>query len=104
EFARRKVDVIVTTGSSALAVKEAIATVPVVFALLADPIGSGHIANLARPGGNATRLSLQTLDTGATRLQLLRERAARLRRSEIRPTWSRVARRKSSPGRSGSSW
>ena len=41
EFARLKVDVIVTTGSSAPAVKEAIATVPVVFALWADPVGSG---------------------------------------------------------------
>src|SRR6516165_8068967 len=46
EFARLKVNVIVTTGSSAVAVKEAITTVPVVFALLADPIGSGYIASL----------------------------------------------------------
>ena len=83
EFARRKVDVIVTTGSSALAVKEAIATVPVVFALLADPIGSGYIANLARPGGNATGLSLQSLDTGAKRLELLREVVPGLRRLVI---------------------
>ena len=83
DFARRKVDVIVTTGSSALAVKEAIATVPVVFALWADPVGSGYIAGLARPGGNATGLSIQTLDTAAKRLELLREVVPRLRRLAI---------------------
>jgi putative ABC transport system substrate-binding protein len=83
EFARLKVDVIVTTGSSALAVKEAIATVPVVFALWADPVGSGYIASLARPGGNATGLSIQTLDTAAKRLELLREVVPSLRRLAI---------------------
>jgi putative ABC transport system substrate-binding protein len=83
EFARLKVNVIVTTGSSALAVKEAIATVPVVFALWADPIGSGYIASLARPGGNATGLSIQTLDTAAKRLELLREVVPMLQRLAI---------------------
>jgi putative ABC transport system substrate-binding protein len=83
QFARMKVDVIVTTGSSALAVKEAIATVPVVFALWADPVGSGYIASLARPGGNATGLSIQTLDTAAKRLELLREVVPGLRRLTI---------------------
>src|SRR3989442_648975 len=83
EFARRKVDVIVTTGSSALAVKEAIATVPVVFALWADPVGSGYVASLARPGRNATGLSIQTLDTAAKRLELMREVVPGLRRLAI---------------------
>jgi len=83
EFARLKVDVIVTTGSSALAVKEAISTVPVVFALWSDPIGSGYIASLARPGGNATGLSLQSLDTAAKRLELVREVVPGLRRVAI---------------------
>ena len=83
EFARRKVDVIVTTGSSALAVKEAISTVPVVFALWSDPIGSGYVASLARPGGNATGLSLQSLDTAAKRLELLREVVPDLRRLTV---------------------
>ena len=83
EFARLKVDVIVTSGSSALAVREAIATVPVVFAMVADPIGSGYIASLARPGGNATGLSLQSLDTAAKRLELLREIVPGLRRLAI---------------------
>jgi putative ABC transport system substrate-binding protein len=83
EFARRKVDVIVTTGSSALAVKEAISSVPVVFALWSDPIGSGYVASLARPGGNATGLSLQSLDTAAKRLELLREVVPDLRRLAV---------------------
>jgi ABC-type uncharacterized transport system substrate-binding protein len=83
EFARRKVDVIVTTGSSALAVKEAISSVPVVFALWSDPIGSGYVASLARPGGNATGLSLQSLDTAAKRLELLREVVPGLRRVAV---------------------
>jgi len=83
EFARLKVDLIVTTGSSALAVKEAIATVPVVFALWADPIGSGYIASLARPGGNATGLSIQSLDTAAKRLELIREVVPSLQRLAI---------------------
>ena len=83
EFARLKVDVIVTTGSSALAVKEAIATVPVVFALWSDPVGSGYIASLARPGGNATGLSLQSLDTAAKRLELVRAVVPTLQRLTI---------------------
>jgi putative ABC transport system substrate-binding protein len=83
EFARLKVDVIVTTGSSALAVKEAISTVPVVFALWNDPVGSGYIASLARPGGNVTGLSLQSLDTAAKRLEILREVVPGLRRVAI---------------------
>ena len=83
EFARLKVDVIVTTGSSALAVKEAVSAVPVVFALWSDPVGSGYIASLARPGGNATGLSIQSLDTAAKRLEILREVLPSLRRVAI---------------------
>jgi putative ABC transport system substrate-binding protein len=83
EFARRKVDVIVTTGGSALAVKEAISAVPVVFALWSDPIGSGYVVSLARPGGNATGLSHQSLDTAAKRLELLREVVPDLRRLAV---------------------
>jgi putative ABC transport system substrate-binding protein len=83
EFAMRKVDVIVTTGGSALAVKEAISAVPVVFALWSDPIGSGYVASLARPGGNATGLSHQSLDTAAKRLELLHEVVPDLRRLAV---------------------
>ena len=56
---------------------------PVVFALWADPVGSGYIASLARPGGNATGLSIQTLDTAAKRLELVREVVPSLRRLAI---------------------
>src|SRR5262245_47490234 len=83
EFARLKVDVIVTSGSAALAVKEAISTVPVVFGMITDPIGSGYITSLARPGGNATGLSMQSLDTAGKRLELLRELAPGVRRLAI---------------------
>ena len=54
EFVRLKVDVIVTTGSAVLAVKQATSVIPIVFALAQDPIGTGLVASLARPGGNVT--------------------------------------------------
>jgi putative ABC transport system substrate-binding protein len=83
EFSRLKVDVIVTTGAAVLAVKDTIATVPVVFASWSDPMGSGYVASLARPGGNATGLSAQAIDTAAKRLELLREAIPGLRRLAI---------------------
>jgi putative tryptophan/tyrosine transport system substrate-binding protein len=73
EFVRRKVDVIVTAGTTAAAVKEATAVIPIVFTAAADPVGTGLVASLARPGGNATGLSIQLIDTAGKRLELLRE-------------------------------
>ncbi len=58
DLVRLKVDLIVTTGEPpALAAKEATTTIPIVMANAADPVGSGFIASLARPGGNVTGLS-----------------------------------------------
>ena len=56
EFVALKVDVIVTSGSAAVAVKGATSAIPIVFATANEPIGSGLVASLARPGGNATRM------------------------------------------------
>jgi putative ABC transport system substrate-binding protein len=81
EFVRLKVDVILTSGTpSVTAVKQATGVIPIVFALAGDPVGSGLVASLARPGGNVTGLSLQAPDIAGKRLALLREIAPNLRR------------------------
>jgi putative ABC transport system substrate-binding protein len=74
EFVRRKIDVIVTSGTPAvLAAKEATSVIPIVFTLVGDPVGTGLVASLARPGGNVTGLSLQSTDLASKRLEILRE-------------------------------
>jgi putative ABC transport system substrate-binding protein len=74
EFARLKVDVIVTTGTPAtLAATQATSVIPIVFAATGDPVGTGLVASLARPGSNVTGLSLQEVETVGKRLELLRE-------------------------------
>jgi len=83
EFVRLKVDVIVTTGAASREVMHATSVIPVVFALWGDPIGSGYIASLAQPGGNATGLSMQSTDIAGKRLELLREVIPGLRRLAI---------------------
>jgi putative ABC transport system substrate-binding protein len=81
EFVRLKVDIIATWATApALAVKSATSTIPIVFALATDPIGSGLVESLARPGGNATGLSVQTIDLAGKRLDLLHEVVPDLRR------------------------
>ena len=63
EFVRLNVDVIVTYGTPAVAAtKQATQAIPIVFAVAGDPVGSGLVASLARPGGNVTGLSLQKTD------------------------------------------
>jgi putative ABC transport system substrate-binding protein len=83
EFVRMKVDVIVTTGAALLAAKQAASTIPAVFAIAADPVGSGLVASLAQPGGNITGLSLQQADAAGKRLEMLREVLPDLRRLAI---------------------
>ena len=70
----RKVDVIVTAGTPAtVAVKKATAQIPVVMVAVADPVGDGIVASLARPGANITGVSSIALDLEGKRLELLRE-------------------------------
>ena len=84
EFVRLKVDVIVTSGTpQVLAAKQATSVIPIVFATAGDPVGSGLVASLARPGGNATGLSSQVADLAGKRLELLREIVPGLRRLAI---------------------
>ena len=83
ELVRLKVDVIVTNGISVPTLKQATAVTPIVFALANDPLGGGLVANLARPGGNVTGLSVQSNDLADKRLELLRAGVSRLRRLGI---------------------
>lgn len=73
EFVRSNVDVIVTVGSAVPVVHQATATIPIVFAVGIDPVGSGLVASLAKPGGNVTGLSLQAANLAGKRIELLRE-------------------------------
>src|SRR6266853_6699978 len=70
EFVRLKVDVIVTVGSAVLAAKQATSTIPIIFAIAVDPIGTGMVSSLARPSGNITGLSNQTTEMAGKRVQL----------------------------------
>jgi putative tryptophan/tyrosine transport system substrate-binding protein len=73
ELVRLKVVVIVTAGGAAPAAKQATSVIPIVFAVAADPLGSGFVGSPARPGGNVTGLSLQQTDAGGKGLELLGE-------------------------------
>jgi putative ABC transport system substrate-binding protein len=73
ELVRLKVDVIVTAGPATLAAKKASATIPIVFGNAGDPVGSGLVSSLARPGGNITGLSVMSPDLDGKRLELLKE-------------------------------
>jgi len=83
EFVRLKVDVIVTSGGAVLAAMQATSTIPIIFATANDPVGSGFVASLARPGGNVTGLSNQAPDLAGKRLEILREVVPNLRRLAI---------------------
>ena len=82
EFVRLKVDVIVTGGNAALVAKQATSIIPIVF-VLGDPVGTGLIESLARPGGNVTGLTDQLVDSAGKRVEILRELVPKLRRLAI---------------------
>ena len=73
EFVGLKVDVILTVGSAVAATKRATSTIPIVFAAALDPVASGFVDSLGRPGGNITGLSLQSSDIAPKRIEILRE-------------------------------
>ena len=84
EFVQLKVDLIVApTTPAVMAAKQATSLIPIVIATADDPVGTGLVASLARPGGNVTGLSNQISDTSPKRLELLREVVPGLRRLAI---------------------
>jgi putative ABC transport system substrate-binding protein len=83
EFARLKVDVIVTVGGAVAAAKHATSTTPIVFAVAVDPVGSGIVTSLAKPAGNVTGLSIQSSELAGKRLEILREVLPGLRRLAV---------------------
>ena len=84
EFVQLKVDLIVApTTPAVIAAKQATSLIPIVIATANDPVGTGLVASLARPGGNVTGLSNQLPDTSPKRLELLREVVPGLRRLAI---------------------
>jgi putative ABC transport system substrate-binding protein len=83
EFVRLKVDIIVTSGAAAQAAKRATTTIPIVFMLASDPVDTGLVASLSRPGGNLTGLSNQSRDLVGKRIDLLREVVPGVRRFAI---------------------
>ncbi len=84
ELVRLKVDVIVTGGPTATRpVKEATTTIPIVMTQDSDPVGSGFVASLARPGGNITGLSNLASEISGKRLELLKEIVPKLARVAV---------------------
>jgi putative tryptophan/tyrosine transport system substrate-binding protein len=84
ELTRLKVDVIVSTGPTVTrAAKEATAAIPIVFAQDGDPVASGFVGSLARPGGNITGLSSLAPELSGKRLELLKEIAPKLFRVTV---------------------
>jgi len=74
ELVALKVDLLVAVSTpAALAAKRATSAIPIVFTAVGDPVGAGVVSSLARPGGNATGLSLLAHELSAKRLEILRE-------------------------------
>ncbi|HEX9273100.1 MAG TPA: ABC transporter substrate-binding protein [Candidatus Binatia bacterium] len=81
DLVRLKVDLIVVTGApDALAAKGATTTIPIVMAAVGDPVGSGLVGSLARPGGNVTGLSSLAFELNTKRLEILKDAVPKLAR------------------------
>jgi putative ABC transport system substrate-binding protein len=84
DLVKHGADVIVVESTiAAQAAKRATATIPIVMAIVADPLGTGLVASLSHPGANVTGLSLMTADLMAKRLQLLKEAIPRATRAAV---------------------
>jgi putative ABC transport system substrate-binding protein len=84
ELVRLKVDLIMAPGTLApLAAKRATATIPIVMTAAGDPVGSGLVSSLARPGGNVTGISLMVPELGGKRLELLKDLLPRIARVAV---------------------
>jgi putative tryptophan/tyrosine transport system substrate-binding protein len=83
ELLRQNVDVILSYGGAVVTLKQATTTIPIVFAIANDPVREGLVQSLARPGGNVTGMSIQTLDLVAKRIDLLRKAVPQLHRLAI---------------------
>jgi len=84
ELVRLKVDVITAAGTLApLAAKQATATIPIVMTAAGDPVGSGLVSSLARPGANVTGVSLMVPELGGKRLELLKDLLPRMSRVAV---------------------
>jgi len=83
DFVARNVDVIVAGGNAVAATMQATSTIPIVFPVAVDPVGSGFVPNLSHPGGNVTGLSLQGPDVAGKRLEMLHRIVPDLRRVAI---------------------
>jgi putative ABC transport system substrate-binding protein len=88
DLVRRNVDVIVTSSTpAALAAKQATPRIPIVITFVADPVGAGLVASLARPGGNITGMTTLTPELVAKRLELLKQVVPRASQSAV--LWDR---------------
>jgi putative ABC transport system substrate-binding protein len=84
ELVRLKVDIIVADSTGiALALKKATSTIPIVMTTVTDPVGTGLVASLARPGGNVTGLTSISGELGGKLLEILKESVPRLNRVAI---------------------
>jgi putative ABC transport system substrate-binding protein len=84
ELVRLKVSVIVTSATPpTIAAKQATSVIPILFAASGDPVGAGLVASLARPGGNVTGMSIQSIDVVSKRVELLHDVVPNLRRLAV---------------------